>query len=190
MAGIGQGYVTATPLQLAVMTARIASGRRILPTLIRYERGARPLPDGDAFQPLDIAPAALEAVRRGMLASVNEDGGTGQRGALDGIEHEMAGKTGTSQISRASGERPQSDLAWELRDHALFVGYAPADAPRYVVAAVVEHGGGGGAVAAPLAGEVMAMLLKDDPVSRPTYRRPDAARAGGPADHSTGGDKA
>lgn len=174
LAGIGQGFVTTTPLQLAVMTARIATGRRILPTVIRYDAGTRPLTDADAFAPLDVSPAALEAVRRGMLASVNEDGGTGQRAALDGESVEMAGKTGTSQISRASGEKPQSELAWELRDHALFVGYAPADAPRYVVAAVVEHGGGGGAVAAPLAREVMELLLSEDP-ARKAASRPRAA---------------
>lgn len=180
LAGIGQGYVTATPLQLAVMTARIATGRRILPTVIRYDAGTRPLTDADAFAPLDVSPAALDSVRRGMLASVNQDGGTGQRAALDGEMVEMAGKTGTSQISRASGEKPQSELDWELRDHALFVGYAPADAPRYVVAAVIEHGGSGGAVAAPLAREVMDLLLSEDP-ARKSASRPRAAAGPDPA---------
>lgn len=175
LAGIGQGFVSATPFQLAVMTARIATGRRILPTLIRYEPGTRPITDADAFQPLDISTAALDAVRRGMFASVNQDGGTGQRAALESPAVDMAGKTGTSQVSRASGERGQGELAWELRDHALFVGYAPADAPRYVVAVVIEHGGAGGAVAAPLAREVMEMLLADDPSVKPAFRRDDAA---------------
>ncbi len=184
LAGIGQGYVTATPLQLAVMTARIATGLKILPTLIRYENGRRPLTDADAFAPLDLSASALDAVRRGMLASINQDGGTGQRAAIDSRTAEMAGKTGTSQVSRASGDKPQAELAWELRDHALFVGYAPADAPRYVVSVVVEHGGGGGAVAAPLARDVMEILLAEDPVGRPVFRLQDQAIPHGSGERS------
>lgn len=180
LAGIGQGFVTATPLQLAVMTARIATGRLILPTLIRYEDGGRPLPDAEAFQPLDIAPQWLAAVRAGMVAAVNEDGGTGANAQLADAAIVVAGKTGTSQVSSASGDRSQAELPWDLRDHALFVGYAPATQPRFAVAAVVEHGGGGGATAAPLVRDVLSMLFDPDAVPRALYRPPaDDRRADG-----------
>ena len=184
LAGIGQGFVTATPLQLAVMTARIATGRRIVPTVVLHEPGARPSTDADDFQPLDVAPQWLEAVRHGMAAAVNDDGGTGGNAALGSVAAgvTMAGKTGTAQVSRASGERPQAELPWELRDHALFVGFAPAAAPKFVVSAVVEHGGGGGTVAAPLAREVMELLLEADPMARP------AVKAGAGAGGYAGGD--
>jgi penicillin-binding protein 2 len=177
LTGIGQGFVTATPLQLATMAARLATGRRVTPTLVRGEARSREGADGGGFLPLDIDPGWLDAVRRGLHAAVNEDGGTGGNAALERGTDEMAGKTGTAQISRSSSDRPQSELPWEQRDHALFAGYAPADRPRYAVAAVVEHGGGGGAVAAPLARDVMAMLLAEDPMARPGYSVTDAGRA-------------
>ncbi len=174
--GIGQGFVTATPLQLAVMTARLATGRKIRPTLIRHDAGARPVARGDAFQVLDIAPEWLDAVRTGMVAAVNEDGGTASNAQLDGSSIVVAGKTGTSQVSRASSERGQGELPWDLRDHALFVGYAPATRPRYAAVAVVEHGGSGGAVAAPMVRDVLGMLIVEDPAAKPAYRQPDAER--------------
>lgn len=178
LTGIGQGFVTTTPLQLAVMTARLATGRKILPTLIRYDGGGRPVPDGDAFQSLDIAPQWLDAVRKGMIAAVNEDGGTGANAQLDNSSIVVAGKTGTSQVSRASSERGQGELPWEMRDHALFVGYAPASQPRYVATAVIEHGGSGGAVAAPVVRDVLEMLIAEDPIGKPAYRQPAVEGSG------------
>lgn len=168
LAGIGQGYVLSTPLQLAVMTARIASGRAVVPSLVRPSVGT-PAP---VFDPLGTRPASLEAVRRGMIAVVNEDGGTGSNAQLDDGP-QVAGKTGTSQVNRASTDRRQSELEWDERDHALFVGYAPASKPRYAVVAVIEHGGGGGATAAPVVRDVMKEVLARDPSARPAY--PDAA---------------
>jgi penicillin-binding protein 2 len=153
--GIGQGYMLATPLQLAVMTARIATGRQVVPTLVRQrQRGRAP------FEPLGIEPAHLEAVRRGMLAVV-EEGGTGGNARLERSGIAVAGKTGTSQVVRLSASRG-GELPWEHKDHALFVGYVPAAAPRLAVAAVVEHGGGGGAAAAPLARDLMDLILDHD----------------------------
>lgn len=155
LAGIGQGYVAVTPLQLSVMAARIATGRAVEPyvTLPAGAEAVRlPAPR------LRLEPRWLDAVRRGMVAVVNEAGGTGARAQLDGRDIIVAGKTGTSQISRRT-ETAQSDLDWENRDHALFVAYAPASNPRYAVAAVVEHGGGGGAVAAPLARDVLELIF-------------------------------
>ncbi len=165
LAGIGQGYVSSTPLQLAVMTARLASGRAIVPTLVRPAPGVtRPV-----APLLNVKPDWLDAIRRALAAVVNEDGGTGGNARLEDSSVRMAGKTGTSQVGRASAEQNQADLRWELRDHALFVGYAPVASPRYAVVAVIEHGGSGGQVAAPLVREVMADLLADDPMSRPAY---------------------
>jgi penicillin-binding protein 2 len=163
LAGIGQGYVLSTPLQLAAMTARLASGKAIEPQLVRPEPGAQPR----VFPPLGLKPQFLNAVRRGMSAVVNEDGGTGSAAKLDTGET-VAGKTGTSQVSRLSAER-QGELPWEQRDHALFVAYVPADKPRYAISVIVEHGGGGGAAAAPIARDLLAAVLARDPMAKPGY---------------------
>lgn len=172
IAGIGQGYVLTTPLQLAVMTARIASGREVVPRIVRPE------PD-EALPPaekLDIPEEHLEAVRGGMWAVVNEAGGTAGRARL-GIEGvEMAGKTGTSQVHSASSGRKSASLEWHQRDHGLFVGYAPADNPRYAVAAVIEHGGGGSVAASPVVRDIMVELINRDPAARPGYVASDARR--------------
>lgn len=182
IAGIGQGFVLATPLQLAVMTARIASGRHIEPRVARPAAGEAP----PLAPMLDLDPAHLEAVRAGMKAVVNEPGGTagGSRLPIPGVL--MAGKTGTSQVSTASSGKRTHQLQWEDRDHALFIAYAPADEPRYAVACVVEHGGGGSRAAAPVVRDVMTEILKRDPVAKPAYlakvaprRIPVSAKGGG-----------
>jgi penicillin-binding protein 2 len=105
-----------------------------------------------------------------MVAVVNEDGGTGGNARVDGSRMQIAGKTGTSQVSRRSSEASQSELRWEERDHALFVAYYPAARPRYALSVIVEHGGGGGATAAPLARELIELLIDRDPAARPAYR--------------------
>lgn len=173
LAGIGQGFVTTTPLQLAVMTARLATGKEVEPRLERTRSSVNP----PAFKPLDIPADLLEAVRKGMIAVVNESGGTGANAQLPGGPL-IAGKTGTSQVraNAAAGEETEDGL-WEHKDHALFVSYFPANAPRYSIAAVVEHGGGGGAAAAPLVRDVIEFLLADDPLVRPDPWATGAARA-------------
>ena len=160
---IGQGFVLTSPLQLAVMTARIASGREVLPRLIRSQNGVeRPAPEAAH---LPIAPEFLEAVRAGMDAVVNAPRGTALSSRIVTASLRMAGKTGTSQVrnisaaERETGVTENSDLPWEQRDHALFVAYAPADAPKYAAALVVEHGGGGSAVAAPLVRDMLLFAL-------------------------------
>lgn len=165
LAGIGQGYVSATPLQLAVMTARLATGRAITPTLVRP-------PSGEAILEapfLGFKNEVNEAMRRALFAVVNEDGGTGSAARLEDSGHRLSGKTGTSQVSRASSERAHAELKWEQRDHALFVGFAPSARPRYAVAAIVEHAGSGGQTAGPLVRDVMADLVANDPTSRPAF---------------------
>ncbi len=165
LAGIGQGYVLATPLQLAVMTARLASGREIIPRFVRPEPGA-PVTEAPL---LGINTGLLDAVRKGMAAVVNEDGGTGASARLEDAKALVAGKTGTAQVSRASADRNGQELRWEQRDHALFVAYAPAIKPRYAVAVVVEHGGGGGATAGPVVRDIIAEVLARDPAGRPSH---------------------
>ncbi len=160
--GIGQGFVLASPLQLAVMTARIASGRAVAPRLVRPLDAGEPDPEAPL---LDIDPAHLRFVREGMYAVTNSARGTARasRVVADGIR--MAGKTGTSQVrnitaaERAAGVTRNEDLPWDRRDHALFVSYAPHDAPKIACSVVVEHGGGGSAVAAPIARDIVLQAL-------------------------------
>ena len=157
--GIGQGYVLATPLQLAVMTSRIASGRMLQPRLIRARGGSPVLVD----QPEDLGlnPRHLAQIRQGMFDVVNSARGTAKRSRIKDDDYQMAGKTGTSQVrniskaERARGVIRNEDLPWHRRDHALFVGYAPADNPRFAVSVVVEHGGGGSKAAAPIAKDIL-----------------------------------
>lgn len=158
---IGQGFTLASPLQLAVMVARLTTGTAIRPRLLRAADGVpEPLPPPE---PLGIAPAHLEAVRDGMYAVSNE--GTAYRSRIVEPSMLMAGKTGTSQVriitaaERAAGVTSNDELPWKRRDHALFVCFAPYDAPRYAVAQVVEHGGGGSAVAAPIARDILLYAL-------------------------------
>jgi penicillin-binding protein 2 len=177
-ATIGQGYVLASPLQLAIMTARIAAGTAISPRLVRAIDGVEQPVLG--LEALDIDPVHLEAVRQGMYEVVNGPRGTAgsSRVVAEGIR--MAGKTGTSQVrnisaaERARGVSSNDDLPWERRDHALFVGYAPHDAPEIAVSVVVEHGGGGSTAAAPIARDILLAALYDDVPPLSAY--PEAQR--------------
>ena len=162
-AGIGQGDVLASPLHLAVMTARIATGKVVMPRLIRAIDGI-PVPVPPA-EDLGLNENVLNHVRKGMFAVVNGQGGTAARSRIVAKEMAMAGKTGTSQVrnisveERARGVTSNADLPWERRDHALFVSFAPYDKPRFASAVIVEHGGGGSAVAAPIARDIMLRAL-------------------------------
>ena len=162
-ASIGQGYVLASPLQLAVMTARVATGRAVEPRLVRSIDGViQPVPD---WPDLGINPLNLRTARAGMDAVMNGSHGTARRARIIAPEWQMAGKTGTSQVrnitaaERARGVISNEQLPWNRRDHALFVCYAPVDMPRYAVSVVVEHGGGGGAVAGPIGRDILLYAL-------------------------------
>ena len=170
LAGIGQGYVLTTPLQLAVMTARIAGGREISPTLVKPNKSVA----GQLAKPLGIDPKHLEYVRKGMVAAVNEAGGTGSNAQLPYGNIIVAGKTGTSQVNSKSSGRNNWSLKWKERDHGLFVSYFPVHEPRFAVAAIVEHGGSGGTSAAPLARDIMTYIVQIDPLkdSRPDRSSP------------------
>jgi penicillin-binding protein 2 len=150
-ASIGQGFLIVNPLQLAVMSARIASGRNLQPQLLGVHKKPAPL--------LDIPAAHLEAVRGGMWEVVNGDGTAGAS-RLPFPDIQMAGKTGTAQVRRlsASASRGQGG-DWKYRDHGLFVFYAPTDKPRYAGAVVIEHGMGGARAAAPVAKDVLTFLI-------------------------------
>jgi penicillin-binding protein 2 len=151
-ASIGQGYVLASPLQLAVMTARIASGRKLEPALLldKVKPNAPRLP---------FSPEQLAVVHEGMFDVVNGSGTAGRsRIDIDGIK--MAGKTGTAQVQTMIARGTHG--AWRSRDHALFVCYAPADKPRYAMAVVVEHGTFGARAAAPIAKDVLTFLFDPD----------------------------
>jgi len=170
VSGIGQGYVLATPLQIAVLAARIASGREVNPRLAR-QVGFEQI-DTPVFAPLNISEEALDIVRDGMMAVTNEPGGTGFRSHINVDGERMAGKTGTSQVrritrsERSRGVKKNRDLPWHLRDHAVFMCYAPLTQPRYAVSVLVEHGGGGSRAAAPVAKDIMTGLLKKDPARK------------------------
>ena len=162
-ASIGQGYVLASPLQLAVMTARIASGRAVEPRLVRMVDG-KEIPAPEAA-PLGLNERHLAAMRQGMWDVVNSQGGTARSNRIVEPTMVLAGKTGTSQVrniskkERESGVIRNDQLPWNRRDHALYVGYAPYDNPRYAVAVIVEHGGGGSTAAAPIARDVILAAL-------------------------------
>ena len=146
---IGQGYVLINPLQLAVMPARLAAGKLVQPRLLMAER-RKPIPDVAADS------EHLAFVRDAMSAVVNEHGtAVASKLPLDGIL--MAGKTGTAQVFRLGERGHQSN--WALRDHALFIAFAPADKPRYAIGCIIEHGGFGASAAAPVVRDCMTYLF-------------------------------
>ncbi|MEX2453220.1 MAG: penicillin-binding protein 2 [Rhodospirillaceae bacterium] len=166
ISGIGQGFILTTPLQLAVMTARIASGdHAIRPRLVRDE-AEDPLHGRPRFAALGISRQALDIVREGMNRVTNTRGGTAYAARISVEGMEMSGKTGTSQVRRISKAERDSrvlkneERPWRERDHALFVGYAPVHRPRFAAAVIVEHGGGGSTVAAPIARDLLLETQK------------------------------
>jgi penicillin-binding protein 2 len=172
-ASIGQGYVLTSPLQLAVMTARIATGRAVVPRLVRMVND-KEVPVAEA-PPLGLIPEHLAAVQQAMHGVVNGERGTAKSSRIVEPTMVMAGKTGTSQVrnisaaERESGVIANDDLPWNRRDHALFVGYAPDVAPRYAISVVVEHGGGGSTAAAPIARDIILRAMSDGLPSLEAY---------------------
>ncbi len=201
--GIGQGFVLSTPLQLAVMTARVVNGGKAVVPRLSYpvpgfDAQGRPLPEGlgatdyepspeerlaaatraagavgplpdpqgPTFDDMGFNPAHLDIVRNAMDEVVNGPRGTARASALRVADFTMGGKTGTSQVRRISqaerdaGIRSGEDIAWRLRDHALFVGYAPVHDPRFAVSVIVEHAEGGSRAAAPVARDLLEETLR------------------------------
>jgi penicillin-binding protein 2 len=162
-ATIGQGFTLASPLQLAVMTARLATGRAVVPRLVKSVDGVE-VPVAEA-PPLDFNPEWFRLIDKALYDTVNGRSGTAWRSRIVAEGMGMAGKTGTSQVrnitaaERARGVISNEQLPWERRDHALFVCFAPFDRPKYACSVVVEHGGGGSAAAAPVARDIMLFAL-------------------------------
>ena len=152
--GVGQGYNSFTILQLAQATSVLASGGTYMrPHVVKSVGGAPGEPETltvpNASYTIPFVPANLRAVRD-ALVEVNRTG-TARR-AFDGAPYAVAGKTGTAQVFSLRGEKYRaSEVDERLRDHALYMAYAPAEAPRIALAVLVENGGWGGATAAPVA---------------------------------------
>ncbi|MCE9507332.1 MAG: penicillin-binding protein 2 [Alphaproteobacteria bacterium] len=167
IAAIGQGYMLTTPLQLATMTARLANGgKAVKPVLVRsIEAEGNQIPD---WPETGFNSQHLDLVKKGMAAVVNDPRGTGYGSHITEAPYSMAGKTGTSQVRRITlaqrdaGIKNES-LPWKFRHHALFVGYGPVEAPKYVTAVIVEHGVGGAKAAAPIARDILLAVQKRDP---------------------------
>jgi penicillin-binding protein 2 len=164
---IGQGHTLTTPLQLATMTARLVNGgKAVKPVLVRTieEKGSQ-IPE---WKHIGLNPAHLAIIMRGMDGVVNGAQGTAKGSRITEAPYSMGGKTGTAQVRRitaamrAQGIKNET-LPWRWRHHALFVGYGPVEAPRYVTAVVVEHGVGGAKAAAPIARDILLAIQKRAP---------------------------
>ncbi|MBL0318873.1 MAG: penicillin-binding protein 2 [Alphaproteobacteria bacterium] len=142
--GIGQGYVSTTPLQLALMIARITSNKQVEPRIIKAAHAPQ-------FSDLHISEKSRAVVRKGMETVVNSPLGTAYAHRIEAPEFAMAGKTGTAQVVSKKNE----DKVAEKETHALFVAYAPMSHPRYAIGIIAEHGGHGGTTAAPIAKEML-----------------------------------
>lgn len=167
VASIGQGYIASTPLQLAVMISRLVNGGfSVKPWMVGYVGNER---IHDVKWPkMKVNMSHLKIIKRGMDRVVNDKDGTAIRSQIAEKQWRFGGKTGTAQVKRItrkqrlSGERAGDDN-WKYRHHALFVGYAPINNPRYVCSVVIEHGGSGSAAAAPLARDILRFVQERDP---------------------------
>jgi penicillin-binding protein 2 len=171
VAGIGQGYILTTPLQLCVLAARLASGMQVNPRIV-HSLGAQKQPR-PAVEPIGFSPDAIDAVRQAMVAVANEPGGTAYAWRITDPALAMAGKTGTAQVrviskeERSGGVRSNESLPWHLRDHGLFIGFAPVVKPRYACAVVIEHGGINAHPQVQLARDALLLAQKRDIIGRP-----------------------
>ncbi len=163
-ASIGQGYVLSSPLQLAVMAARLASGRNVKPMLTKSINGQN-VHDDKEFEDLKVDKANLNIIRKALFKASNDRRGTAYGSRIINNKYRMAGKTGTSQVrnitdaERENGVTKNEDLPWKRRDHALFINFAPYDDPEIAVSVVVEHGGAGSKSAAPIARDITLQAL-------------------------------
>lgn len=156
ISGIGQGFILTNCLQLAVMMARAASNRVVIPRLIASDTPVK-------FDNLGLQKKNVNSVLRG-LEQVTRKGGTAASAAINVNGARMGGKTGTSQVrsisraERESGVLSNEELKWNMRNHGLFVGYAPINKPKYAVCVITEHSGGS-SYATRAVGNVMQKLL-------------------------------
>jgi penicillin-binding protein 2 len=178
-ATIGQGYLLTTPMQLAVMTARMVNGGfAVEPWIMAHDGIYHARKRQMRWPKMRISERHMRMINRGMeLAVIGEDG-TAKSSAIEIEGQEMAGKTGTAQVRRITMEErragllSQEDIVWKHRHHALFVGYAPIHNPRYAVSVVVEHGGSGSSAAAPLARDILLAAQAINPSNKPIRMTP------------------
>ena len=194
--GIGQGYVSVTPLQLATLVSRVANGSvavkpRLVRTAVSNARNDAAV-DESRFEPMEIPAEHTAILHQGMFDVINGPPGAttaGQNGRLrtkdpNGKFWLMSGKTGTAQVrSLTDAERAQFKInpeliPWKLRDNAFFVCFAPSESPRYSITVVVDHAlGGGAAFAAPIARDIMEEVLRLDPSHKPRTETEQVASA-------------
>lgn len=157
--GIGQGFMLANPLQLAVMISRIANNGYPIKPFLMYNSKMREK-NQKLFQQKAIASKEImDSVKKSLFMVVNKSGGTafGKRIKTKGFE--MAGKTGTAQVisldRKLQMEENNKEIQEKYKNHGLFVGFAPFDKPKYGIAVLIEHGGGGSSSAAPIAKSIL-----------------------------------
>jgi penicillin-binding protein 2 len=166
--GIGQGYFLSTPLELATATATLASGGvRYRPHVVRALKGADGVErtsgyEQAVFQVPISSQKNWDDMIHSMVEVIEHSRGTGRR--IQSENYTIAGKTGTAQVFTVGQDEEynEEEVAEKMRDHALFIAFAPAESPRIAVAVIVENGGHGGAVAAPIAGRMMDRYLVGD----------------------------
>lgn len=171
--GIGQGYLLVTPLQLASAMATLAAhGRRLEPHVAGAVRGpdgkVQTVPDGRRLAQISLpAPGYWDYVINALHQVIVSPYGTAH-GIDKGLDFQMAGKTGTAQVTSIyhSDFAPEQNIPLAQRDNALFIAFAPLERPTIAVAVVVEHGGGGGSAAAPIARQVISAWLHGDDVPK------------------------
>jgi penicillin-binding protein 2 len=172
--GIGQGYVNVNALQLCVMCSRIANGQKMLyPRLVRSIGGVDQ-PAAAPAAPLGIDKTHIDFLHEAMIAVVTSGTAAGPATNLALGPITMAGKTGTAQSHGYGGGigAHGAQGAWDQRDHAWFIAFAPADDPRYAMAVLTEHGGFGASASAPKAREIMRVALLKDPQVRARIEQP------------------
>ncbi len=171
--GIGQGALAITPLQSCVMCARIANGTKMLTPRLVKSIGGQEMPAGSAAPDLPYKPEHLAFIRDAMLA-VTISGTAAGKANLGLGPIQMAGKTGTGQSHGYAGGRGAHGAAgaWDQRDHAWFIAFAPYDDPRYAVSVITEHGGFGADASAPKAREILRVALLKDPEVRARIEQP------------------
>ena len=151
---IGQGFILATPMQLACLITAIASNGKLFSPKIAV--GA------PNYVQLDLQQSNLEIIKTALFNTMNTPGGTGYLSRLDYKSMHMAGKTGTAQVQakkNASDDLSRDNIAWGSRNHAIFSGYAPFNNPKYAISIYFDHGGGGGRASAPIAKKIMQDVL-------------------------------
>lgn len=160
LAGIGQGYLLSTPIQLAQLAANLArAGKSITPTLLLNKNQETLAKD------LNIKSSHLEVVKKGLYGAVNLIGGTARKASLDDPSWCLAGKTSTTQVKRISERERKEGLKnvpWHYKDHAMFMGFAPYDNPKYAISVVIEHGGWSSQSAVPITKDLMELVYRYD----------------------------